>query len=310
MRRVGDGLNPEILGNTIRFFREKKGFTQKELAKDICSPQYIYLIETGKRIPSSYILEQLSTKLGGDIRQYLNLSEYSDPLKMICMQEEITSLRENHDYEALYEKLLTVNDIDLQNNKIKQFYLWNKAICTYELYSDINEAFALLEESLSQTKEFDCIEELLDEFLSKEELHILNSITKLYADLGNYKCAIRINKNLLDKISTTYLDFYTSKVYHILLYNLAKYLSKADQHEEAVIYMSQFIEMAIKCKSIYLLAEALYQKGIDLYYLDQINEAKKYIKHAISLFQVQDRNDWLGVIETALKEKYHLEIDI
>ncbi|WP_157950234.1 helix-turn-helix domain-containing protein [Vallitalea okinawensis] len=300
-------MNPEILGNTIRFFREKKGFTQKELAKDICSPQYIYLIETGKRIPSSYILEQLSTKLGGDIRQYLNLSEYSDPLKLLRVQEEITFLRENHDFQGLYEKLLTVNNEDLQNNKIKQFYLWNKAICINELFSDIDETFTLLEEALAQTKEFNCIEELLDEFLSKEELHILNSITKLYADLGNYKCAIRINKHLLDKVSTTYLDFYTSKVYHILLYNLAKYLSKDNQYEEAIMYMDQFIEIAIKCKSIYLLAEALYQKGIDLYHLNQTIEAKKYIKHAISLFQVQGRQDWLDEIQAALKEKYYIK---
>ncbi len=61
----------ESLGIIIKNLRTKKGLTQKTLAEGICSKEYIYLLEKGKRIPSAYILELLSLKLNENLTSYL-----------------------------------------------------------------------------------------------------------------------------------------------------------------------------------------------------------------------------------------------
>lgn len=54
-------------GHLIKKHRLKARMTQEELAEGICSTQHLYRIENGKRLPSLYLFDEISKKLGNDL---------------------------------------------------------------------------------------------------------------------------------------------------------------------------------------------------------------------------------------------------
>lgn len=55
------------VGDIIKVLREQKGLTQKELSIGICTEQHLYRIEKSKRLPSAYLVNLLSKKLGREL---------------------------------------------------------------------------------------------------------------------------------------------------------------------------------------------------------------------------------------------------
>ncbi len=55
------------IGELIREYRNRLGLSQAELAENICSVKYIYLIEKGERTPSTVLLSLFSEKLHTDL---------------------------------------------------------------------------------------------------------------------------------------------------------------------------------------------------------------------------------------------------
>jgi transcriptional regulator with XRE-family HTH domain len=54
----------DSLGQRIRDFRLKKGMTHIELAKGLCTPSMISLIESGRARPSYKVLYAIADRLG------------------------------------------------------------------------------------------------------------------------------------------------------------------------------------------------------------------------------------------------------
>lgn len=52
------------IGDLVQHYRIQKGLTQKELAEGICSREYIYQLEAHKKIPTLYMVNLLSERLG------------------------------------------------------------------------------------------------------------------------------------------------------------------------------------------------------------------------------------------------------
>jgi transcriptional regulator with XRE-family HTH domain len=55
---VGNGF-----GEKLRAERLERGLTQAELGKDLYSPSYISLLETGRREPTAEVIEELARRL-------------------------------------------------------------------------------------------------------------------------------------------------------------------------------------------------------------------------------------------------------
>lgn len=51
-------------GDVLRYYRTKEGLSQEQLADNICSREYISLIEKGKKIPTLYMVDAFSKKMG------------------------------------------------------------------------------------------------------------------------------------------------------------------------------------------------------------------------------------------------------
>lgn len=87
-----------MIGEVIRQQRNLKEMTQRELAEEVCSTKYIYLIENNKRNPSAYILNQLSKKLNIDLFEYYQYLEFQDTTLVV-------------EYKKTFDKYIQLGDI-------------------------------------------------------------------------------------------------------------------------------------------------------------------------------------------------------
>ena len=68
------------IGKVIKQFRDLRELSRAELAKGICSEKYVYLIEKGKRTPSTQIMRHFCNKLKTDLFLYYEYLDCKDPI--------------------------------------------------------------------------------------------------------------------------------------------------------------------------------------------------------------------------------------
>lgn len=86
------------IGTIIQEFRLLRELTREELAENICSEKYIYLIEKGERNPSTDLLRQFSEKLRVDLFGFYRFIDCSDPLKVSEMIDDLTLCQKNSNF--------------------------------------------------------------------------------------------------------------------------------------------------------------------------------------------------------------------
>ncbi|WP_323678704.1 helix-turn-helix domain-containing protein [Exiguobacterium indicum] len=92
------------IGKKLKFFRQLKGLSQKELSAGICSQAEISKIENGKTMPTVELLQQLVTVLRVPISELLKSnSEHQLEQVNILDQKLSTLLRENAFDECFHE---------------------------------------------------------------------------------------------------------------------------------------------------------------------------------------------------------------
>ena len=97
-----------------------------------------------------------------------------------------------------------------------------------------------------------------------------------------------------------------------IIFNLAKILGHANQHEEAVKYNDMGIKLAINLNTLYLLGELYYGKAWNLLKIKQPNEedVANNMKKALFIFELTEKENlikWLkkNILKTKLKKVTH-----
>ncbi|MGM1710922.1 transcriptional regulator, partial [Bacillus cereus group sp. BceL180] len=87
-----------------------------------------------------------------------------------------------------------------------------------------------------------------------------------------------------------------------IIFNLAKILGHANQHEEAVKYNDMGIKLAINLNTLYLLGELYYGKAWNLLKIKQPNEedVANNMKKALFIFELTEKENLIKMV----KEKY------
>lgn len=99
------------IGKNIRFYRNERGYTLRELARKIdYSAGYIGIIEQGKATPNSYILYQLASVLAVPVSNFYN--ENNKEKKLVNNKIPESILAQN-------EYLQLLKDFALSNIPIK-----------------------------------------------------------------------------------------------------------------------------------------------------------------------------------------------
>ncbi|MGV3288873.1 helix-turn-helix domain-containing protein [Bacillus wiedmannii] len=283
------------LGITIKELRMKKNISQFELCHGICSQSQISKIEKGMIYPSSILLYQLSERLGIDPNNIFALTQNKKLKYVENVKYVMRDCTKQKQYSELYEIVKQEkNESNFQLKEDKQFLIWHEAIAIFHVNKSIKTALNLLNSALKLTV-------TNGDFLSEREIDIMQSMAIFYGENKEYEKSINILRRCLTNFNK--LDFPRDKEIKLkIIFNLAKILGHANQHEEAIKYNDMGIKLAINLNTLYLLGELYYGKCWNLLKLKQYNEedVADNMKKALFIFELTEKENLIKIV----KEKY------
>ncbi|SCC05217.1 helix-turn-helix domain-containing protein [Bacillus wiedmannii] len=283
------------LGITIKELRMKKNISQSELCHGICSQSQISKIEKGMIYPSSILLYQLSERLGIDPNNIFALTQNKKLKYVENVKYVMRDCTKQKQYNELYEIVKQEkNENNFQLKEDKQFLIWHEAIAIFHVNKSIKTALNLLNSALKRTV-------TNVDFLSEREIDIMQSMAIFHWANKEYEKSITILRRCLANFNK--LDFPRDKEIKLkIIFNLAKILGLANQHEEAIKYNDMGIKLAINLNTLYLLGELYYGKAWNLLKLEQYNEedVADNMKKALFIFELTEKENLIKMV----KEKY------
>ncbi|TKI11600.1 helix-turn-helix domain-containing protein [Bacillus wiedmannii] len=280
---------------TIKELRMKKNISQSELCHGICSQSQISKIEKGMIYPSSILLYQLSERLGIDPNNIFALTQNKKLKYVENVKYVMRDCTKQKQYNELYEIVKQEkNENNFQLKEDKQFLIWHEAIAIFHVNKSIKTALNLLNSALKLTV-------TNVDFLSEREIDIMQSMAIFHWANKEYEKSITILRRCLTNFNK--LDFPRDKEIKLkIIFNLAKILGLANQHEEAIKYNDMGIKLAINLNTLYLLGELYYGKAWNLLKLEQYNEedVADNMKKALFIFELTEKENLIKMV----KEKY------
>lgn len=293
------------IGLLIKKLRETKGISVRELAHNICTEKYIYLIESGTRNPSTMIMEKIGFKLGVDIMEYWAYLDCKNPTLVKQVIDQFEVFRKSREIDKLIQLTYYIDqDLDFMHLP------WR-----YEL------EFNLILENLMHATAFETTGE-----------RIRKAILDLGGELNAYESA-KINSVMLLKFYNLYSMYFFSngeieegdRVIKALYFIIEKkkyihsfkdkFISIATNYYNRLLENNDLgdFEPSIKQFLVYQMKinhlDRVYLTYFLLaYYYSKINEdekAKKHLKHFINLGEVfGDMNDYTHLLEYPFVMEY------
>lgn len=268
------------LGLSIKKLRLIKNLTQKDLAQNICSREYISQLEKGKRMPSAYILKLLSEKLCEDISFFTNLSDEFLTFKFL------TTLETYVEQKKISELELIIASPNFSNyNSHKKIKLWVEGLIQIKLYKNYNSGLVLFSKAISSELNQNNINFLSKQLLSFLDLKILNSFFHFQFRQNNFSY-IEALENLIESLSRKY---YTLN--HEIQIELILNLAYAHYHTNFYKKSSYFFDMALciskKNNSSKFLIDIYYYKSLIFEKTDLKMLSKKYTSYIPCLLSLR-----------------------
>jgi tetratricopeptide (TPR) repeat protein len=177
----------------------------------------------------------------------------------------------------------------------KQFILWHKGICFYELGINKAKAVDYLNEALKLTH-------FSEHFFTRNELEIMNSIGVIYCEKEDFQKAIEIYQEALSFIKG---DLSTNDTFQIKIrihYNYAKALTRLEEYDRSSSICMQALKICQKEESLYLLGVLIYHIGYNHFVNREIDEAKIYFDRAIEVFKINNKQNYIDHINTLIEK--------
>ncbi|KPL59319.1 helix-turn-helix domain-containing protein [Rossellomorea vietnamensis] len=285
----------KAVGNKIKELRKTSGLSQEELSQGICTQAQISKIEKGDVYPYASTLYQISQKLGVDVNYFFDIGTTPrlDYFQEVFQQLQI--LRRNGKYEEMMDivKAELDNPLFSQNNKNLQLLLWHKGIYLYEVKKDLSKSVDTLKEAihLTHTKGKILLERELEIFLTLGAIYFKEDINK----------ALEVFEEVKDHLQLLpHLNDYTIKTRHY--YHITRVLTRLNRQEESNKYCEDGIKWCLQKDSLFLLGELHYQIGYNMELMNKPEEAVRYMKKAIVVFDLQQDCKHIQFIENRIKE--------
>lgn len=248
-----------LFGPLIKQRREELGYSQEDLADGICSVPTLSRIENGERLPSKQHSEMLLQRLG-----------YSDSIIINYVDEKTLKL---HELKYSIRHAVMCGKLKQARSLLEQFV--SMSPCD----DPISRQFVILVQTiLSDSKN---IQEKLDALLtalqltcpkfnqkelpiilSYEEIILVNDIAVYQAESGQLDSGI----SLLYQLKMNYERHMvnqeeTLRTQLMVLYNLSKYLGKAERYDECIEICDLGIRISRETKKCTQLDKLLYNKA-------------------------------------------------
>ncbi len=302
------------IGKTIEYLRKLRKLTQQQLAKGICTREYIRKLEGGYNQPTIYILDLLSQRLQEDIYNYHLLVEKHNNIETHIKVQEINDILEIENYELLEKTVHVYENLEsFKEGEALQIVYYSKALCDYYLRQNYSDAINYCIKGLKvYKKDFD-IENWNDFLYSKIELKLINSIASCECYNNNTDKGIKIFYELFDYLDKYVLGtLYSIRAagnFHVTLYtqvayNLSINLAKQEKLHEALDIIDAAINISLKTKFMGMYPYLLEKKFQLLYMLKDYENSKIYYEKALVYYEDLCPEDALKDLISETKEEY------
>lgn len=217
-----------MIGDIIKEQRLLQNMSRKTLSEGICTEKYVYLIETRKRNPSTYILNGFSERMGIDLFEYYQLLSYKDKVAVA-------------DYKEKFERYIQLGDME----KLKEAGQEAAALADFQeepLSYDI-KIIKLIYKALVEGKTSQVIKELNDIFetdkLNIDNITLINGYVVLstcYQIEGQLAKAEEVLKTAYEMIKNkTEFARYNTAIITVLI-SITALLHNTKEYEELIKY--------------------------------------------------------------------------
>lgn len=265
------------ISNLIKTYRKKKGITQSELARGICTQAIISKIENSETTPSMEIFFLLCERLEIPTNEILKVLEFdlATEKKEYFFSEEFQEIYYKRDYHTLNNIIKNLIIYDELNSEEKIYYKWIQIISEFYLYNHKEKAVKKLES-------------MINEGIKNLKLYdrIIQSLAIMYYDINNLKKSLELLLQIEDNILTS-----NSVKFKITgLYYLSKNYRSKKNYSKSLDYNSKALDYLISQESMFYLGELLLEQA-ELMSLEGLRqEALQSCDRAISIFEITNKN--------------------
>ena len=169
------------IGDLIKHYRIEKGLSQDELADEICSRKYISQLETHQKIPTLFIINALSQKLGINLYDsYAIMLQHHD----IETHQQIVTLNNDladADYDKIHVLVEEYRTLPaFQNGEPMQFLKYGESVYLSNVLLHHNQAISIAKSALPSNH----LSEAQHSYFTNIELTLLNFIAINTCRLG------------------------------------------------------------------------------------------------------------------------------
>lgn len=291
----------------VKYFRIKRNLTLNSCADNICTKNYLHMIEKGIRTPSYEILEKLCFKLKIDLEDFTHVLESSYPiesyyfLKRVC--EFVLDLR----FDQLFNYVDSLTNEEWINEyPIKQEILLIKSHEAILRKKNTDIALILL-------KTFFNIDKLTPEVISKsfsfEPVNFkgLNLTIFYYIYMGDLESALKLINFVREHIE----DVKHLKKYNMIYigYSLLciEFFDKKQNNKEVLVRANELKRFQVLNNNLKWLDQSFFYSSKASFLLKEKNQAIDNINKAIEIASILGRDQ---LVERYEKFKLSLLNDI
>jgi len=290
-------MDAKALGIIMKTLRIRKGLTQADMARGICSARYIRNIENGEYIPTIEKINQFAHKLGHELYSYIDFSETDNCIEIYELVNDMHNDYLNWRYEELLKKIERFHEEGYDcSTFIEQRLAWYEGICYGAFHNELAEARTILTDALRITREFDTINQLLDKFCTPQELAIIFSIVASYKNEDEFVASKILYTKLISNI-TKYSCYEDELLYPRSIYNYTRILDSTKEHDLALEILDDGINYCISKGVLKVLPELYFQKCDHFIELNRYSEAKECFEKFVFLYKIQNKASMVEKVE-------------
>lgn len=284
-----------LINEIISLTRRSRRMTQEKLCEDICTPETISRIESGKRSPSTKNFYRLMERLELERDYYhfeLDTSDYEVQEKYYAFGRMMT-LRRWEDARPLLEEVK--NQLNMEN-RINRFVIEvdENMLSFHEGKLDLDSFLHACEKALCCENEEWKEEAYWNQFLTRTKVVLFSHLASTYGWKGRHEDALFLFRKTLEELekSSVALEDRFSSVAPIIA-NLSTEYGKASMMQECVEMCRKGILMSLKKRKSTLLPMFLSNmaEALEAINPENVSICKKYVHWAyyLSDFEKNER---------------------
>lgn len=285
-----------LLHEMIYLNRKEQGFSQEKLSEDICEPESLSRIETGKHTPNQRTYKAIAQKLSLPEERYFSAIE-TDDFEVLDARWELEQLVIRRDYVAAKRKLIQLKKV-LNLNVVQNFqyieeiqYIIDKRTNALKEQERVSRLIMILEKSMKEHIVNGSINIGSNKFwkhaFSEREMSILLQVADVMWSNQEKLEAV----SFLEKMLNFYLRSAVSPEFHyriviLIMQRLSAYNGLLGNWDRQLKHSERGIQMAVECGNRMSVGLFLNNKANALEHLGKKEASLKYYKLAFYISEL------------------------